>query len=55
MHPKAKRALTSLDDARTEIHDLLEAGVGNAADLRFVLDGINKLIITMPHVQVPDA
>lgn len=52
-HPKITRALAALDDARTEIQDVIKSRT-DTANLTTIRDGINRLILAMPHIQVPN-
>lgn len=57
-HPKLTKALAALDDARTEVHDVIEAGgahvIEHADELFQTLKLINLAALAMPHVQVPN-
>ncbi len=58
-HPKLTKALAALDDARTEVHDVIESGgeqvIEHADELFKTLRLINLAALAMPHVQVPNA
>lgn len=49
-HPKLTKALAALDDARTEVTDVLEAGGDHVDELRLTLNLINRAILAMPHI-----
>lgn len=57
-HPKVSECLAALDDARTALVDALKSPFPfteqQRADLRSRVDGINDVILEMPHVQVPN-